>query len=54
MKSGCFIFVDGGPAGHWESDAVRGFKALLEDDPAFLVSILPMHKDQLIAVRVEE
>lgn len=48
---GCFIFVDGGPAGHWESGAGRGFKQLLEDDPAFLVSILPMHKDQLIAVR---
>ena len=54
IAPGCFIFVDGGPEGYWESDAVRGFKALLEDDPAFVVSILPMHKEQLIAVRVPE
>ena len=54
IAPGCCIFVDGGPEGYWESDAARGFKALLEDDPAFLVSILPMHKDQLIAVRVTQ
>ncbi len=48
----CVIFLDGGPEGYWESDAVRGFKTLLEEDPDFLVSILPMHKDQLMAVRV--
>ena len=54
IAPGCFIFVDGGPPGHWESDKVQGFKVLLEDDPSFLVSILPMHKDQLIAVRVAE
>lgn len=51
---GCVIFVDGGPEGYWESEAVAGFKALLEDDPAFVVSILPMQKDQLIAVRIAE
>lgn len=51
IAPGCFIFVDGGPDGYWESEAGRRFRTLLEDDPCFLVSILPMHKDQLIAVR---
>ncbi len=54
IAPGCFIFIDGGPEGYWESGAARGFKALLDDDPAFLISILPMHKDQLIAVRVTD
>lgn len=54
LAPGCIVFVDGGPAGYWDSDAVRGFKAALEDDPGFLVAVLPMRKDQLIAVRVGE
>ena len=54
IAPGCFIFVDGGPEGYWQTEAARGFKKLLEDDPAFAVSILPMHKDQLIAVRLAE
>ncbi len=54
IAPGCFIFIDGGPEGYWESGAAGGFKALLDDDPAFLISILPMHKDQLIAVRVTD
>jgi len=54
IAPGCFFFVDGGGEGYWESGAGRDFKALLEDDPAFVVSILPMHRDQLIAVRVTE
>ena len=54
IAPGCLFFVDGGPEGFWQSDAVRGFRTLLEDDPSFLVSILPMHKDHLIAVRVTE
>jgi hypothetical protein len=41
-----------GPAGYWERDVVRDFKAPLEGDPCFVVTVLPMHKDQLIAVRV--
>ncbi|MEE2900090.1 MAG: hypothetical protein VX815_16640 [Gemmatimonadota bacterium] len=52
MAVGCLLFVDGGPAGYWERDVVRDFKAPLEDDPCFVVTVLPMHKDQLIAVRV--
>jgi hypothetical protein len=28
------------------------FKALLEEDPCFVVTVVPMHKEQLIAVRV--
>ena len=52
IKPGCLIFFDGGPEGYWEREDVRDFKALLEDDPSFLVSILPMHKDQLLAVRI--
>lgn len=54
MAPGCLFFVDGGPEGHWESEPGESFKALLEEDPCFVVSILPMHKDQLIAVRVTE
>ncbi len=54
IATGCLIFVDGGPEGYWESDAARGFRTRLEDDPSFVVSILPMHKDQLIAVKVTE
>ena len=50
LAPGCFVFVDGGPQGYWESDAAQGFKTLLEDDSAFVVSILPLHKEQLIAV----
>ncbi len=53
-EPGCLIFFDGGPKGYWESGAAMGFKALLEDDPAFIVSILPMEKDQLIGVRIAE
>ncbi len=49
---GCMIFVDGGPEGYWEGDAARGFVELLEEDPCFIVTTLPMHKDQLIAVRI--
>ncbi len=52
IAPGGLIFIDGGPDGHWESDAVRGFKTSLEKDPAFLVSILPMQKVHLVAVRV--
>jgi predicted O-methyltransferase YrrM len=54
LVPGCIIFIDGGPDGWWEADDVRSFKTLLENDPAFVVSILPMHKQQLIAVRVGE
>ena len=50
--NGCLIFIDGGAHGYWDGDAARGFRELLEEDPCFLVSILPMHKDQLIAVRI--
>jgi predicted O-methyltransferase YrrM len=54
LAPGCLFFIDGGPEGYWESDAARSFKTLLEDDPSFLVSILPMHKDQLVAVRLTD
>lgn len=52
IAPGCLIFVDGGHEGYWESGGGLAFKELLEHDPAFLVSILAMHRDQLIAVRV--
>ncbi len=52
MAVGCLLFEDGGPAGYWERDVVRDFKAPREGDPCFVVTVLPMHKDQLIAVRV--
>lgn len=51
VAPGGIIFVDGGPADYWESGAGHDFRALLEDDASFLVSILPMHKNQLIAVK---
>ena len=54
IAPGGVVFVDGGLEGYWESDGVRGFRALLEEDTSFVVSILPMHKDQLIAVRVTD
>jgi hypothetical protein len=52
MTSGCFLFVDGGPDGDWEQDAGRLFKTLLDEDPAFLTSILPMNKEQLVALKL--
>ncbi len=52
MAVGCLLFVDGGPAGYRDRDVVRDFEAPLEDDPCFVVTVLPVHKDQLIAVRV--
>lgn len=52
MASDCLLFVDGGPDGYWESEQARGFRRLLEEDPDFIVSVLPMHKEQLIAMRV--
>ena len=52
MAERCLMFVDGGPDGYWDGEAAREFIELLDADPRFLVSILPMHKDQLIAVRV--
>lgn len=52
MTQGCFLFIDGGPAGYWQSGSVRTFVEALENDPEFVFSILPMKKDQLIAVRV--
>lgn len=50
MAPGCLLFVDGGAPGYWESDGVREFRALLEGDPSLLVCVLPMHKDELLAV----
>ncbi|MDH3685026.1 MAG: class I SAM-dependent methyltransferase [Myxococcales bacterium] len=52
IAPGGLCFVDGGPEGYWDSEGVLEFRTRLEDDPAFVVTILPMHKDQLIAVRV--
>lgn len=52
IAPGGLCFVDGGPEGYWDSEGVREFRAQLEDDPAFVVTVLPMHKDQLLAVRV--
>ncbi|MAE62837.1 MAG: hypothetical protein CMJ18_01075 [Phycisphaeraceae bacterium] len=52
MAPGGLLFIDGGPEGYWSSDdAGRGLRTRLEDDPEFLVSTFPMHKEQLIAVR---
>ena len=52
LAPGCLLFFDGGPQGYWDEEGVREFRTKLEDDPSFLVSVLPMHKEQLIAVRV--
>lgn len=51
---GCLIFIDGGPDGYWDAGDGRELKALLEDDPDFLVALLPMHKEQLLAVKVPQ
>ena len=54
VRPGGSIFIDGGPPGYWGSDGVREFRLHLENDPAFLVSILGMKKDHLMAVVVPE
>lgn len=55
MAPRCLNFIDGGPEGYLESDVVRGFITTLEEDPDYLVTVLPMRrKDQIIAVRVAE
>ncbi len=54
VAPGGTIFVDGGPEGYWEHETVRPFRERLEADPDFVVSIWPMHKDQLVAVRLRE
>lgn len=54
IKPGCLIFFDGGPEGYWEREEARDFKATLDEDPCFLVLMLPMHKEQLVAVRIGE
>lgn len=51
MAPGCLMFFDGGVEGYWDFDHIRPFKDRLEADPDFLVTILPMHKDQLLAVK---
>ena len=51
LAKGCLLFVDGGPEGYWESRGAA-FRELLENDPDFIGSVLPMDKDQLMAVRV--
>ena len=52
LSARAMIFVDGGPAGYWDRDDVRPFRAALEQDPEFLLMTLPMKKDQLLIVRV--
>lgn len=53
LAPGCLIFVDGGPEGYWESEGTSRFRERLQDDSSFRVAILPMHKDQLVAVCLE-
>ena len=48
---GCMMFIDGGLEGYWETGAGCEFKRQLESDSNFLVSVLLMHKDQLIVLR---
>jgi len=50
MAPGGLLFIDGGPEDYWDLEAVREFRARLDVDPAFLVLMLPMHKEELIAV----
>ena len=52
MAPGCSIFFDGGPDGYWEREEVRSFRKVLDDDPCFVASVVPMHKEQLIVVRI--
>lgn len=52
MAGGCTMFVDGGPDGYWDTGGGGALKALLDEDPELLVCVLPMHKQQLVAVRV--
>ena len=52
LAAGALLFVDGGPPGYWESGAARAFKQRLAAAPDWLVSMLPMHKEQLLALRL--
>jgi predicted O-methyltransferase YrrM len=53
LTSGCLLFVDAGPPGCWETDdASRAFKESLERSPDYIVTLLPMHKEELLAVRL--
>jgi len=46
------LFVDGGPEGYWTQAAPAQFLSRLQSDPEWLVSMIPMHKVQLLAVRL--
>lgn len=54
MSQGALLFVDGGPDGYWDRDDVRPFRTALEEDAGFVVSMVPMRKQQLVAVRIAE
>lgn len=53
LAPGGLMFVDGGPDGYWDQEGPSRFKALLEDAPAWLTCVLPMHKDQLLVLRLD-
>jgi predicted O-methyltransferase YrrM len=46
------VFVDGGPEGYWATGHGAAFAGRLRDRVGWAVSILPMQKEQLIAVRL--
>lgn len=50
LAPGCILFCDGGPDDYWTTDpASRDFREALEGDPDFLATIIPLHKQQLMA-----
>lgn len=54
IASGGLLLIDGGGPSYWSSGAGGEFRSLLERDPTFLVSILQMHREQLVAIRITE
>ncbi len=52
IATGGLIFVDGGPDGYFETGNAKEFKTMLAEAPDFLVSVLPVRKQQLLWVKL--
>lgn len=52
LAQGGLIFIDGGPDGQWESDALTPLRERLYADERLVVTLLPMQKQHVLAVRL--
>ena len=53
LSPGALFFVDGGPDGYWDSEQARPLVQRFEDASDFVVTRLPMEKQQLLAVKLD-